>query len=109
MLEKLKHLDLDKLDIDQAVSLVAFGDMLIYTYEKRELEVPQWLTDNVRELNREITARHRDNLEKALKETDAGLEALKTQGEKREDLKARQERLRKALGMGNPTGPTVGQ
>ena len=97
MLNALKHLDLYRIDVDEAVYLVTLGENMKAQYTGRGLETPQWLTDNVKELNREIRNRHRDNLEKALKEATAGLESLKTQSEKRGDLKATVERLTKAL------------
>jgi hypothetical protein len=97
MLDKLKHLDLDRIDVDEAVALATFGDQLIAGYTGRSLEVPQWLVDNTRELNREIKNRHKDNLEKALRETELQLDALKSRDEKREDLKAKADRLKAAL------------
>ena len=100
MLEKLKRLDLNKVDLEEAIALVTFGETMVDGFTTRGLEVPGWLTDNVRELNREIRNRQRDNLEMALRETDAQLESLKTASEKRADLQARRERLKQALDLG---------
>lgn len=100
MFEKLRHLDLDRLDVDEAVALVAYGEVLQAAYASRGLETPQWLNDNVRELNREIRNRHRDNLEKAKRETEAQLETLKSRDERREDLKSKLDRLNQALDTG---------
>lgn len=99
MFDKLRHLDLDRLDVDEAVALVSFGEVLQAAYATRGLETPQWLVDNVRELNREIRNRHRDNLEKAKRETLAELEALKSRDERRGDLKSKLDRLNTALDL----------
>ena len=98
MLDRLKHLDLDRIDVDEAVYLVTLGESMKAQYTGRGLETPEWLVQNTKELDREIRNRQRDNLEKAKKETIAALDALKTPTQRREELQAKLERLNQALG-----------
>lgn len=98
MLQRLKSLDLDRIDVDEAIALATFAGLLVEGHVMRGLEAPEWLLDSKNLLEKEIKARHRDKLEKDLKETEAALETLKTAAEKREDLKAKAERLKAALG-----------
>lgn len=98
MFKELKGLALERLDVDEMVALWAFGSTMIKAYVDHAMENPEWLEVNMAELEKEIRARSRDNLERALKETNAQLDALRTAQEKREDLKLRQERLKAKLG-----------
>ena len=98
MLEQLRNFNLDRIDLDEMVALFAFGENLKVVYGNLLLEVPEWVTDNVATLQKEIHSRRRDSLEKELKKAQASLESLKTADEKRQDIRAKIERLQTALG-----------
>lgn len=98
MLDKLKRLDLERIDLDEAVYLVAIGEAMKDVYATGSLETPQWLTDNVRELNREISNRMAESREKALRETELELASLRSREEKKQDLQAKADRLKAQLG-----------
>lgn len=102
MLDKLKRLDLERMDLDEAVYLVSIGKAMRSVYEAESLETPQWLTDNVRELSREITNRMAESREKALREVELELLALRSRDEKKSDLVAKAERLKAQLGRSTP-------
>lgn len=96
--EKLKRLDLDRIDLDEAVGLIAEGEAMEDVYATRSLETPEWLTNNLRELNREVNNRVAESREKALRETELELAGLRTREERRAELQAKAERLKTALG-----------
>jgi hypothetical protein len=97
-LDALKNFDADRVDADELVALFAFGNHLKATYEGLLLEVPEWLKDNTESIKKTINQRREDMLQRALKNAESRLEALKTSEEKRGDLKAEIERLKAALG-----------
>lgn len=53
---------LDRLDLDDAVALLSFGRGLKQTYTETDLEVPAWVNENLRLLERDISDRRRDLL-----------------------------------------------
>ncbi len=95
MLENLKNLTLDRMDLDEAVALSAFARTLKGEYEHCGAEAPQWLDDKTRELRQEIRERLRDSVQKRLREAKSRLESLATPEEKRSKLKAEIETLEK--------------
>lgn len=99
MLEKLKNLTLDRLDIDEAVSLSAFARALKAEYEHVGAEAPAWLDDRSRELRSEIRDRLRDSVQKRLREAKSRLESLATPDEKRERLRQEIAELEKVAAL----------
>jgi hypothetical protein len=95
---ELKGLVVEGIDLDHAVALAAYGELMTSHYAKHQQEVPDWLTNNVKALNDEIHRRGRDNLERALKEAEAEATRLLTADEKRKANAEKIERLKKALG-----------
>lgn len=98
MLPMFKALPIDRMDLDEMVTLRVFGDGLLKGYADHDLVAPGWVEDNIRELTREIGFRRRDNLEKARKSVEARIEALKPAPEKRNDLSKELDRINTALG-----------
>lgn len=97
MYAQLRQLNLDRLDIDEAVALSAFGGALQARYEELGVAVPDWLDANMKTLDREIADRVRDGLSKDLREKRARLESLKPADQKRRELATEIKRLEKAL------------
>lgn len=102
-----KQLVVQRLDLDETVSYLAYGETLIATYEKNSLDPPEWLSDSVRALKTAVDAQRKDRLEARLKEAESRYEVLKPASEKRNDAANEVNRLRAQLGkpqMG--AGPT---
>jgi hypothetical protein len=95
MLARLKNIasQIDGIDLDEAISLVAFGKVLSAEYAEFEMETPEWLTEALTSLKREIGVRRLDAIEREIKDADSRLEALKSADEKRTDLRAKKDRL----------------
>lgn len=108
MLEQLKRFDPEAGDLEEAIALAAFASIFQGQYQMRSLETPTWLRDKREALDREIQKRHRDYLEKELKEEVSRLDKLKTAEEKRVETKAKIERIKAALGQAEPAQPAAG-
>lgn len=97
MLNELKNLQLDRLDLDEIVALYGLGDSIRKVNAEYGLPQPEWLTTNLETLQKEIKSKRRDSLERALKLAKARKEQLKTIDERRKDTEAEIERLEQAL------------
>jgi NADH/NAD ratio-sensing transcriptional regulator Rex len=97
MLEQLKRLDIDRIQLDEALALTAFAKTLRAEYEQRNIEIPEWLDNRTRALNREIEIRRLDTLEQRLKTAKAQQAALKTPDEKRQRLTTEIQKLEAEL------------
>jgi Skp family chaperone for outer membrane proteins len=95
--QRIKTIDTDGIDTDDAVALLATAKAMKTEYRENFLEVPDWLTAGAAKLEREVRSRRRESLEKALANAVARKEALKSADEKRRDAEAEIERLRAAL------------
>lgn len=98
MMEQLRTLNLDRVDLDDAIGLLTFAKQAKATYVEMGLEAPAWFADKVAGLEAYIKQRRVENLTKAAKEIEAELGKLKTAEEKRSDLRARLEQIKAALG-----------
>lgn len=97
MYAQLKTLNVDRLDLDEAVALSSFGASLEARYKDLGLEVPTWLSDNLKMLDREIESRVTDSLQKQLKSAESRLESLKPADQKRRELAQEIKQLRARL------------
>jgi len=97
MYQHLKQLNMERIDVDEAVALVTYGRQLKAGFESYQVDAPAWLTDNIEALDKEIKSKRRDMLAARLAQAKSRLDALKTADEKRADLKAEIERLSAAL------------
>lgn len=88
MLERLKNLDVERLDVDDLVALSAFGRQLTEEYKTLQIAAPEWLETRTAELKREIGTRTADIRAKRIREIKSRLAALKTTEEKKTDLAA---------------------
>jgi hypothetical protein len=98
MLEKLKQLNCDRLDLDEAVALHAFAGVMETSFAGFGVASPKWLTDAQRALDEEIRRRARDDLMARLARAKARKEALKTEAQKRADVDGEIAALEAALG-----------
>jgi hypothetical protein len=99
MVNQLKNFQVDRLDMDELFALSALGKQLQAEYATRQMSAPAWLTDQLGVLEREITMRRKDDLEKKLREVKAQRTGLETASEKRERLDREQTELEKQLGI----------
>lgn len=93
MIERLKNLDIERLDVDEMIAMSAFAKQLSAEYEALALDKPDWLGVKSTELKREINARLGDLRDKRIREIKARLNTLKSAEEKRADLQKELERL----------------
>lgn len=87
MLNQLKSLDTERINLEELVALSAFAKGLRAEFDHVNAEVPEWLDQRARELAREIRSRLADSVDKKLREAKARLEALKPADQKRAELK----------------------
>ena len=97
MLQKLRSIAVDRLDVEDCVELLAYGKMVVGEMQSTEIPVPDWLTDSLSTLKNEVKARRRDALEKALRQAKLRQQSMKTLDEKRKDTADEIERLEKLL------------
>lgn len=97
MMEQLRTLNLDRVDLDDAIGLLTFANATKATYDTMGLSVPSWFADKVEALTAYIKQRRRENLEKAAKDIQGQIAKLKTAEEKRSDLTAELEKVKAAL------------
>lgn len=98
VLQQLKSFDPQAHTVDEMVCLLATANGMAEIYETQLAgEQPEWLIERRSQLEKELDSRYRDELERQLKEVQARQEALKSQEEKRHDLKDKEARLRERL------------
>ena len=88
MLGNFKTFTADRLDLDELVSLSAFGKTLRKEYEAHQVEVPEYVSTQLNALTREIKGRVTDSIEARKKQIKSQLESLKTPAERRAALEA---------------------
>jgi len=96
VLQALRNLNLDAIDLDEAIALYAQAKVTAEAFAEFAVE-PAWLTDVKERLGKWIKERRRDAIEHELKLAEVDLDKLKTAEEKRGDVKARIERLKAQL------------
>lgn len=94
----LKNLNVDRIDVHDAVCLVAMARATESQYAVYGVVAPDWLTEGIATLDAEIRRKRRDMLMARQKEVEASLTQLQTREEKRAKLEAEQAALRDALG-----------
>lgn len=104
MIERLRGIDADTLSPDEMIELRAGATALQAQYQASGYEVPEWLRDRTAMLDRELSAKRADAIQKRLKELDAQELGLETAQEKRDRIKAERERLQQALNPAQPVG-----
>lgn len=98
MFQRLRTLQIDRIDVDEAVELVTFGREAEKTYATYLVPTPEWLKDGIAQLDGEIKRRRRDMLEMRKKEVQAKLTALKSRDERKAEAEAELGKLNDALG-----------
>lgn len=96
-LSTFKNFSADRMDVDELVALLAFGESLRKQYEALQLEEPDFVSIQIKSLRREIHARNADKVEARKREIASRIDALKTPAEKKRELQAELEKLEKQL------------
>jgi hypothetical protein len=97
LLHDIKNFNADAVNLDDAVATLAVGKAIIAEWSAQGIPAPDWLSEKVGEIGREVKARHRDFLERALREAMARKAALKTREQKAADADGEIERLKALL------------
>lgn len=93
MLRDLKQFVEDQSDLEVMIALSVFAKGLRAEYDAKNIPVPEWLDDRLRQIARAIDGQTRDAKELRLKEIAAEETRLLTSSEKRERLAAERSRL----------------
>lgn len=96
MLDQLKRFNQDTASLEEALSLSAFAKSLRAEYVTRQIEVPEWLDNSSRDLDRFVALKVEEQKSKRIREIRQSLSQLETPSEKRD-------RLRKELEALDPT------
>lgn len=86
MLDQFKTFNKDRLDLDELVSIAAFGRALREEYAAQKVDEPEYVNNQLKTVNREIQDRVADQRETRKKNLKAQLQGLKTKEEKRVEL-----------------------
>jgi hypothetical protein len=88
MLQEFKSFNVDAADIDELVALSAFGKQLRGEFEAQKVAVPEYVSDNLNSLAREIDSRMADRRATRIRELKTQRDSLKTAQERRAAIDA---------------------
>ncbi len=97
MLQQFKSFDVDRLDTDELIGLLAFGQLLRAEYEKLEMDEPDWVNDKIKTLKRELRAKNAEKLAARAREINSRLESLKTPTQRKSELQKELSKIQKQL------------
>lgn len=86
IIEKLKVLTLDRMNLDEAVELSVYARLLSDGYKRHEVPEPEWLVAATTELNTEIKRRQADAVAARVKQLKARKTALRSRDEERAEI-----------------------
>lgn len=93
MMDKLKSLQLQRMDVDEMIELATWGRAMHNGYTHYDVPAPGWLQDSLEQLDAEIKRRRQELLQARLQEVRSRKQALKTREERRADLDAEEAQL----------------
>ena len=102
LMARLQRLDLNRLELDEAIELSMLAESLRDAYKRHQVSSPVWLDDSIRTLDRYISDRTRDVMEMELRELAQADAADLTASERRDARRKRREELESKL---NPPKP----
>jgi len=97
VIERIKAVNAERIDLDDAVELFALGGIVKTTYDGNQLEAPEALRDGIEGLGKLIKTKRKENLERAYREAKARRASLSTAEEKRGREDSEIARLEKLL------------
>lgn len=86
MLQDFKNFNVDAADLDELVALSAFGKQLRGEFEAQKVAVPEYVSDNLNSLAREIDSRMADRRATRIRELKTQRDSLKTAQERRDAI-----------------------
>lgn len=92
-----KNFSADRMDVDELVSLCAFGKAIRAEYDALQLDEPEFVGIQLASLKREIRSRVADKLEARKRELTARIDSLKTPAQKKAELEAELKKLEAQL------------
>ena len=98
MINELKNLKIQSRTTEELIALHFNATGLMHTYSSFGASIPAWLSDALDILSGAIKSQIRDEMLNKLQSARARLDALKTPGEKREELNREIEALTAKLG-----------
>lgn len=107
VIERIKTVNADRIDLDSAVELLALGERVIETYKANQLEAPAELRDGLESLKKLVATKRTENLQAALRAAKSRRASLATAEEKRKTEDAEIERLEKLLNPGAQTAAST--
>lgn len=96
--KQLQSFLVDEIQVEDLVLARAQLTALDVGYQDLGIETPEWVTDKLAQVNREVVNRNRDELERRLKAAEARRAGLATAEEKRQSLDAEIKGLKEKLG-----------
>lgn len=93
----LRNFLVDNYDVEDLLMVSNDLKAIDQGYQDLGLETPEWVTDKLGEVAREVTIRIRSDLQRQLRAAKARREALATRDEKREKLDAQIAALEKQV------------
>lgn len=88
LLLEIRSIDLDSTDLDEAVAALAYAKTIISEYGVQAIPAPDWLTEKVGELDREVKMKRRDLLMRRRAAALARQATYKSREEKQRDAAA---------------------
>lgn len=98
MLEQFKNFNVEGADVDELVALSAFGKQLRGEFEAQKVAVPEYVSDTLNSIAREIDARMADRRATRIRELKAQRAGLATAQEKRDAIE------KELAALGEPVG-----
>lgn len=86
VIERIKAVNAERIDLDGAVELLALGVTIVATYAANQLEVPSDLQEGVDGLKKLVATKRQEAIARKLREARARRSDLATAQEKREKL-----------------------
>lgn len=99
ILKRLSQQDVDGKVLEELVLLSASARLLYGEYMALGADVPEWLNDGKRILEREIQLRTSDEVQRRLRELDAEERGLESRDEKRQRIQRERDALQRKAGM----------
>lgn len=99
LLGKLRNFDSDQHELEELIVLSAFGKTLSKEYSDLDLEEPNWLAESNLSIGKALLQRRDDMIAKEMRETEAALDMLKTNAERKDELRKKLDRLKKKQGV----------
>jgi hypothetical protein len=97
MLEQLRQVNVDRLELDGLVALSAFAKGLGDEYKRLKIDPPEWVVNSTETVAVEIKSRIRADLIRRQRQARQQLELLKTPTEKKASLRKEIEEIEAQL------------